>query len=58
MIVSPMGWTAPAPMPWMARAAMRAGMDHARPHSTEPARKTATPKNMTGLRPRTSASLP
>jgi hypothetical protein len=52
------GWIAPAPMPWIARAAISTGMLHANPHSTEPSRNTAIPKNMTGLRPSMSANLP
>ena len=52
------GSTAPAPMPWIARAKIRAGMLHAMPHRTEPATNTAMPKNSTGRRPTTSASLP
>jgi hypothetical protein len=54
----PIGCTAPAPMPWMARAAISTGMDHAAPESTEPSRNTPMPKNITGLRPRTSANFP
>ena len=52
------GCTAPAPMPCTARNAISAGMLHATPHSTEPSRNTAMPKNITGLRPTTSASFP
>lgn len=52
------GWTAPAPMPCTARAAISTGMLHATPHSTEPTRNAAMPKNITGRRPRTSANLP
>ena len=58
MTVSPIGWIAPAPMPCRARAAMSAGIDQASPHSSEAARKTPMPNSSTGLRPRTSASLP
>ncbi len=57
-IVTLMGCTAPAPMPWIARNRMSVGMLHAMPHSMDPRRNTAMPKNITGLRPKTSASLP
>lgn len=33
-------------------------MFHAAPHSTEPSRNTPMPKNITGLRPTTSANFP
>ena len=52
------GWIAPAPMPWIARATMRAGMLQAIPHSTEPIAKTAMPNRTRRLRPKRSASLP
>jgi hypothetical protein len=52
------GWIAPAPMPCTARAAISTGMLHAAPHSTEPTRNAAIPKNITGRRPSTSANLP
>ena len=52
------GWIAPAPMPCTARKAISAGMLQATPHRIEPSRKTAMPKNNSGLRPMTSASLP
>ena len=56
-IVIPIGWTAPAPMPWTARNAMSDVMFQARPHSKEPSRKTPTPTSIIGLRPYWSASL-
>ena len=52
------GSTAPAPMPCTARAMISVGMLQATPQSTEPATKTAMPKNRIGRRPTTSASLP
>ncbi len=56
-IVTDIGWTAPAPSPWIARKAMSAGIDQANPHSTEPVRNVATPTRITGLRPTVSAIL-
>ena len=50
-IVMPIGWTAPAPSPWTARNAISAVMLQARPHSSEPSRKSAIPTSITGLRP-------
>ncbi len=58
MIVSPIGWMAPAPSPCRPRATISAGMDQAMPQSTDDTRNTVTPKTITGLRPTTSASLP
>ena len=57
-MVMVIGSTAPAPMPCTARAMISVGMLQATPHSTEPARNTAMPKNSSGLRPTMSASLP
>ena len=58
MIVMLIGITAPAPMPWMARKTISAGMLQAMPHSTEPSTNSAMPASITGLRPRRSESLP
>jgi len=52
------GRVAPAPSPWTAREAMSRGIDHAAPQSTDPARNSAMPTSMTGLRPSASASFP
>jgi hypothetical protein len=57
-IVMLIGWTAPAPIPCTARNTMRLSMLQAAPHSTEPRRNAPIPKNMIGLRPKTSASFP
>ncbi|VVD33137.1 protein of unknown function [Paraburkholderia dioscoreae] len=57
-MVSVTGWIAPAPTPWISRKAIIAGIDQAKPASTEPIRKIAMPASMTGLRPYRSASLP
>ncbi len=56
-IVIAMGATAPAPRPWIARAAMSAGMLHANPHSTDPTRNRPMPMRMMGLRPTVSLSF-
>jgi len=57
-MVSDTGWMAPAPMPWIRRKQIMAGIDHEKPASTEPMTKTAMPTNMMGLRPYRSESLP
>ena len=51
MTASEMGKMAPAPMPWMPRKRMRLSIDHDSPHSTDPIRKTLTPKSSIGRRP-------
>ena len=55
-MVNETGWTAPAPRPWSARNPMRAGMDVAVPHRTDPITNSASPTRNTGLRPWMSAS--
>ena len=50
-IVIATGCMPPAPTPWSARNAMSCVIDVARPLAIEPARKSATPRNMVGLRP-------
>ena len=57
-MVSETGWIAPAPMPWISRKAIIAGIDQAKPHMTEAARNTAMPASSTGFLPWMSASLP
>jgi hypothetical protein len=52
------GCTAPAPRPWMARAAISVVMLQANPQSTEPSTNAAIPNSMTGFRPNRSDSLP
>src|SRR5450830_2184088 len=52
------GWMAPAPMPWIRRNTIIAGIDQAKPASTEPTTKIAIPASITGLRPYRSDSLP
>ena len=56
-MVIDIGMTAPAPRPCTARNAMSAGMLHANPHSTLPARNSPIPTSIIGLRPTVSASL-
>jgi hypothetical protein len=56
-IVTAIGWTAPAPSPWIARNAMSAGIDHATAHSSDPRANSPMPRRTTGLRPIVSASL-
>jgi hypothetical protein len=58
MMVMAIGCTDPAPMPCTARNAISAGMLQAKPQRMEPARKSPTPINMTGLRPTRSLNLP
>ncbi len=58
MMVIPIGWTAPAPSPWMTRKAISAGMLQASPQRIEPSTNSATPASITGLRPNRSLSLP
>jgi hypothetical protein len=57
-IVIPIGSTAPAPMPWTTRNAIRLPMLQATPQSSDPTTKSVTPTSITGLRPKRSASLP
>ena len=57
-MVMPTGWMAPAPMPWIRRNAIIEGIDQAKPHRTDPARKMPIPDSMTTLRPNRSESLP
>ena len=50
-IVVATGWIEPAPRPCSRRNAINAGIDHAKPHSVEPRRKTTMPAISTGRRP-------
>ena len=52
------GISPPAPSPCSARNAISCPMFCACPHSTEPTRNSAMATMKTGLRPRTSDSLP
>ena len=54
-IVNEIGWTAPAPRPWIVRKAMSWVMFWARPHSIEPPTNPARPIMKMGLRPYMSA---
>jgi hypothetical protein len=56
-MVTDIGMIAPAPRPWTARNAMRAGMLQANPHRIEPSRRTPMPNRRIGLRPMTSLSF-
>jgi hypothetical protein len=47
-----------APKPWIARAATSISADHASPHSSDEAVKTATPRMKTRRRPSRSAARP
>src|SRR4051794_39339352 len=49
---------APAPRPCTSRNAISHAIEDAKPHSTDPTRKIATPTSSTGLRPNRSESLP
>ncbi len=57
-MVIDIGWTAPAPRPWMARKAISEPMLQASPHRIEPTRNSPMPTSITGLRPKPSASFP
>ena len=57
-MVMVVGMIAPAPRPCTARNAISGQMLQATPHMMEPARKSAIPQRMTGLRPKRSLSLP
>jgi hypothetical protein len=50
-IVNEIGWTAPAPRPWIARNRMSCSIDCEKPHSAEPTTNTVRPNRITGLRP-------
>ena len=54
-MVKAIGWTAPAPRPWMARNTMSWIIDWLSPHSAEPPTNRATPARKIGLRPWASA---
>ncbi len=56
-IVIVIGRMAPAPIPWMARNAMRLGMSHAKEARIDPRRKSPMPNRIIGLRPSVSASF-
>ena len=55
-IVNEIGWTAPAPRPWIARKRISCVIEPAKPHSIEPPTKRASPVMKMGLRPYMSAS--
>ena len=58
MMVIATGTIAPAPKPCARRKTIIQVIDVEKPASTDATMKTAMPASMTGLRPRTSASLP
>ena len=58
MMVCAIGTRPPAPMPCKARKAISEGMFQAKPHSTEPMRKSPIAVSSTRLRPNRSASRP
>ena len=55
-IVNAIGWTAPAPRPWIVRKRMSCVIEPAKPHSIEPPTNSARPVMKIGLRPYMSAS--
>ena len=56
-MVKAMGWTAPAPRPWIARKTISWSIDWLRPQSAEPPTKSPRPARKIGLRPCVSASV-
>ena len=57
MIVIEVGITAPAPSPWSARNAIKAGMLQAIPQKIEPMTNRPMPTSMIGLRPMRSVNF-
>ena len=54
-IVKAMGWTAPAPRPWIVRKRISRVIELAKPDSIDPPMKSASPARKIGLRPYMSA---